>query len=152
MSSAIDPTIRSATAGDLDALYRLALATPELKTSESLDFMDRDELEAVIGNNECIFICAEAGDELVGFIFARMDDIDRPLAKHWACLVYVVVAPKWRGEGIATRLIERCTAQLRGRGVTNVYAWARMEGDVVPFLRGCGFDTGNVYRWMDRVV
>ena len=66
----MDVLIRPAMPYDAAALYALALATPELQTSASFAFMERDELATAIRNSNGVMLCAEAKEELVGFIYA----------------------------------------------------------------------------------
>lgn len=145
-------TIKPAQQSDLEELYQLALATPELQVSVSHSFMERDELAAAIIYPQGVLLCARLGEKLVGFVYANVGDLEIPLAAHWACLVYLAVLPEYRKQGIANQLAEVCLAELKKRGITNVYGWARAGGEIVKFLEKRGFTKGHEYVWMDKTI
>lgn len=146
--------IRPATPADFAALYALGSATKELQTSSDNPFMDEDEFAAAIVNPRGLFLAAFLNEELVGFTYASLDDIDNiHVAKGWACLVYIAVRPDARRHGLANELLASALAALKNRGVTHVYAWANAEHDpspVIEFMKKQGFNEGHHYVWMDK--
>lgn len=147
-------SIRPATPQDFDPLYSLGQNTPELQVSSTQSFMDRDEFEVAIQNPSGVFLLAEVNGSLAGFIYASSNDKDRPLKKMWACLVYLVVAPEWRGRRIATQLYDSCITKLKENGITHLYSWADTEGDgaILSFMKKEGFAAGHTYQWMDKEI
>lgn len=145
-------SIRPATSQDFDQLYLLGQNTPELRVSSIEPFMDRDEFEVAIKNSSGLFLLVEVDSSVAGFIYASGDDKDKPIKKKWACLVYLVVAPKWRGNRVATQLYDSCIAKLKENGITHLYSWVDTEGDgaILSFMKKRGFTAGHTYQWMDR--
>jgi len=62
------------------------------------------------------------------------------------------VPPGHRQSGIATKLATACLAELKRRGINNVFSWARAGGEVVTILEQHGFARGHEYVWMDRAI
>lgn len=147
-----DMNIRPATTKDFEALYAIGLATPEFKVSSSGEFMEPDEFLSVIENPFGTFLLAEDGGAPVGFLYANRKSDDRGLRTQWACLVYLVVKPEYRKQGVAQALYDACMRELKAHGVTNVYGWACVESDgsILRFLEKQGFSEGHKYAWMDK--
>lgn len=53
-----------------------------------------------------------------------MDDAPEPLADRLGAITCFVVAPAWRGRGVATALLAQACAQLQAQGFEAVDAWA----------------------------
>ena len=139
---------------DFTELYSLAENTPELKVSGTEDFMDKDEFRFSMTDAKSVFLVAEVEGILAGFIYAGTQDAERPLPNKWACLVYLAVSPKWRRRGIAGELYTQCLAELKKRGITNLYCWASVESDgaIKQFMKKQGFAEGHQYMWMDKKI
>lgn len=146
--------IRKATTRDFEPLYKIGLETPEFKVGTSGDFMERDEFLSAIENPNGTFFIAEADGKAIGFIYANRKDVERAPKTRWACLVYIVVKPKYRKMGIAQRLYEKCAKELRSFGVNNIYCWANSESDgsIVKFMKKNNFSEGHKYIWMDKEI
>ena len=147
-------TIRKAEAKDVDTLYDIGLNTPELQVSATEAFMERDEFNWAITNHRGVFMLAELGGKMAGFIYANTDDKEKPFKNRYACLVYLVVLSQFRGKGIAQALFEKCHEELRNMGATHIYGWANSESDsgIIPFMKKQGFAEGHNYKWMDREI
>lgn len=167
--------VRLPSDGDFAALYALGAATPEIRTSASFAFMDEAEFRGAMSDPGAVFLVASPAAEAsapfmtrenvrafmtpanveppVAFIYAKRGDSERP-AKNWACLVYLVVDPGHRRQGLATRLYEACLDLLRMEGVTHMYGWADAEGDgaIRSFMQGLGYAEGKKYVWVDRRI
>src|SRR6187549_2674835 len=113
--------IRKALQEDGDALYALGLSCPELQTNPSQPFMTKDEFVWSIENPNGIFLLAEDDGEVAGFVYANMQDLERPMAERWACLVYLAVAAEKRSQGIATKLHDAVIEELRSLGVKQLF-------------------------------
>lgn len=146
--------IKIATVKDFDVLYTLGKATPEFKVGASGEFMEEDEFRSAIENPNGVFLLADVGGEIAGFVYAGYKDIERGPNSKWACLVYLVVRPENRGGGVAQKLYSECVKKLKERGITDIYAWANIESDgsIVKFLEKQGFDEGHKYMWMDKEI
>ncbi|MBI2476571.1 GNAT family N-acetyltransferase [Candidatus Uhrbacteria bacterium] len=147
--------IRSASKQDFDALYELGLTTPEFQVSSSGPFMEPDEFAYAIESPHGVFLVAESEKEgLIGFIYANRQDPERGPVTQWACLVYLVVKPEYRGRGVAQALYEACVKELKLHDVNRLYGWAEAEsnGSIIQFLKKNGFVEGHKYAWMDREI
>ncbi len=139
---------------DFAKLYDLGNNTPELKVSGTEDFMDKEEFRFSMTDAKSVFLVAEAEGGLAGFIYVSTQDAERPLPNKWACLVYLVVSPKFRRRGVANELYTRCLAELKKRHITNLYCWASVESDgaIGQFMKKQGFVAGHQYMWMDKKI
>ena len=144
--------VRKAIPKDFDELYKIGLSTPELKVSATENFMDADEFKGFITDNDCIFLVAEEGKRIAGFILAHAEWVYRPVQNKYACIVYLVVLPEFRHKGIASKLYSECVPKLKMLGATHVYGWANTESDgsIIDFFKKQGFKEGHRYMWMDN--
>jgi len=145
--------IRLAKTEDFPALYEVGKNTPEFRVSANQVFMDADEFSwAISGNKNSVFLVAEEDCEVAGFIYANAKDLDKPLKNKYATLVYIVVLPDFRKQGIAEMLYKDCEIRLRDLGITNICSWASLEGDgsISRFLQRQGFAKGHEYAWFDK--
>ncbi|MEN9846445.1 MAG: hypothetical protein RIS36_1592 [Pseudomonadota bacterium] len=75
---------------------------------------------------EHVPICLVAVDQgsLVGTVSLVPEDLDsRPEFSPWLSGLYV--DPTFRGQGIAKKLIEACTAEAQAAGVAKLYVWTK---------------------------
>ena len=130
------------------------LKTPEFKVSSSGEFMEEDEFMAAIEDTSSVFLLAESGSEVLGFIYANRQDPERASKTKWACLVYLVVKQEYRGRGVAQKLYDSCIEELKKYGITRLYGWANSESDgsIIKFMRKNGFNEGHKYIWMDKNI
>jgi len=145
--------IRKATAKDFESLYQIGLDTPELKVSSGEDFMAKDEFLQALESQDGTFLLAEDDDNPVGFIYAHRKDKPN-MEKKWACIVYLVIKPEYRKQGIAQKLYDACLEELKQFGINCVYTWASSESDggIINFMKKNGFNEGHQYTWMDREI
>jgi N-acetylglutamate synthase-like GNAT family acetyltransferase len=145
--------IRKATSKDFNLLYEIGLKTPEFKVSSSEEFMDKDEFLLAIKSIRGVFLLAEFGQEIVGFIYAHRKD-EPKMQKKWACLTYLVTKPEYRKVGVAQKLYKQCLKELKALGITNLYVWANCESDgsIIYFMKKNGFSEGHKYLWMDKKI
>lgn len=99
---------------------------------------------------------AEADGRVVGWVHAGpwrqatiMDEAPEPLAERLAAITCFIVAPAWRGRGVATALLEGACAGLAAQGFVAVDAWSRADAEgaaalhigPLPMYRRAGFET-----------
>ena len=144
--------IRPASADDFAELYQIGKNTPELRVSATEEFMDADEFKWSITNPHGVFLVAEDKSKKIGFIYANTRDMERPFEHKYACLVYLVVIPEFRRQGVAQKLHSECEKRLKKFGVTNIFCWANTEanGEIIKFMKRQGFAEGHKYLWMDK--
>lgn len=146
--------IRTATVHDFAAIYAIGLSCPELQTNPDQPFMEPEELRWAIENPNGVFLLAEEGGEAIGFAYANMQDMERPMPGRFACLVYLAVLQTRRTQGFATQLYKAAVERLRMNGVATLYGWAH-AGEASPieaFFSRQGFAPGGLYRWYDRKI
>lgn len=146
--------LRPASLDDFVQLYSLGRKTPELRVSTNEEFMDADEFKWSITNPNGAFLVAEENQKIIAFIYANAQDIERPFEHKYACLVYLVTAPEFRGKGIAQKLYLACEKKLQELGINYIYGWANLEGDgtIINFMKKQGFAAGHKYLWMDKKI
>lgn len=146
--------IRSAKPEDFPTLYELAACTPELRVTDGSSFMQQDEFLWAIKKPTAIFLVAiggaEAGQDILGFVYANMDDRDVGYKQHAACISYLVVKSESRSAGVGSQLYAACEQELRAHGITYVYTWAKDKCPIIPFFEKKGMTTGHTYVWMDK--
>jgi GNAT superfamily N-acetyltransferase len=146
-------TISPATDDEFEELYALGRATPEFHVSASEPFMDEDEFRLALTHQDSAFLVAREGGRLAGFAYATTNDVECSTRKKWACLVYLVVLPAWRRQGVAGQLCDATMAELRRRGITHLYAWANAESPaILAFMEQRGFALGHRCVWVDRRI
>ena len=143
--------IRKATVKDFKKLYSFGLNTPELKVNHKERFMSKEEFLYAIKNKNGVLLLAEENGEILGFIYADTEDVDRPY-KATACLVYIAVSKKFRSKGIASSLYNEGVKELKKMKITNIYAWANPHSGVINFLEKQGLAKGHECVWMDRKI
>ncbi|MFA7718004.1 MAG: GNAT family N-acetyltransferase [Candidatus Absconditabacterales bacterium] len=145
-------TIRKATLQDFDKLYAIGKMTPELKVSAVEEFMDTEEFQRCITNPVGLFLLSEEDNKICGFLYVNAKDLEKPFEDKYACLVYLVVLPQYRKQGIAQKLYDVCVQQLKEKGITHMYCWANTEGqgEIVEFMKKQKFIAGHNYMRMDK--
>ena len=151
MNSQYDVVVRKAELEDAPRLYRIGLSTPELKVSSQVDFMTPKELESSITTPDGIFLLAKCDYLTVGFIFALINDLDKLPNDSQACIIYLVVVPKFRRQGVAQKLYDQLQKELTARGIVYTYVWACPTSGVVNFMERQGYKSGRTCVWMDKV-
>ncbi len=83
-----------------------------------------------------------------------LDNTDSPIINKYACIIYIVVIPEFRGEGIAQKLYLEAEKRTKEAGMTHVYSWANSEGkgEIVQFFKKNGLAKGHKYIWMDKKI
>ena len=120
----ISPPITST---ELDDLY--AVSWPNHHAP--YDF--RRELELAL-----VFVCAYAGDQLVGFVRLAWDG-----SVH-AFILEPTVRPEYRRRGIGRTLVARAVVVARERGIEWVHVdWDRTRPGLDAFYEACGFVPTN---------
>ncbi len=148
-------TIRTAEAGDLDALVDLNLVVQELHVAAEPDrFSEPDRatvarwFEDVLAADAWTVLVAEVDGEVVGYLL--FEQVDRTAGTFTRALrtLYVHqlgVAPAARRQGVGRALLQRVDEAARSLGVTQVAldTWA-FNTDAMAFFERCGFEVFNV--------
>jgi GNAT superfamily N-acetyltransferase len=145
--------VRPAELGDFESAYALGKRTPELRVAGNQDFMDPEEFRWCMTDKKhsVFFVAQHTGTrEIIGFVYATSNDMERPYPGKWACLVYMAVDERARREGLGTSLYESCLNSLRMMGCQFVYGWASAGGQIVRFMEDKGFHIGQKYVWVHK--
>ncbi|MDE1850656.1 MAG: GNAT family N-acetyltransferase [Candidatus Micrarchaeota archaeon] len=135
--------IRKARLSDFRALYKIGKATPELKVSDNEIFMTESDFKFAITNRKGLFIVGIDSDKIIGFSYCAIEGPD------YACLVYNIVLPKYRGMGIGGLFIKRREEWLRKKRIWSVYALAT-NPKVAKILEHMGYRRGKTLVWMEK--
>lgn len=144
--------IRLANLKDFDKLYEIGKNTPEFKVSANKLFMEKDEFKFLIKNPDGLFLVAEKGNQIVGFVCASSDPAEKSLTTRYANLIYITVLPAFRRQGIAQKLYNECEKRMKKSGFSNMYCWAHAgkNSSIIEFMCKQGFAKGHDYVWMDK--
>lgn len=114
--------------------------------------MDEEEFKRCITNPLWIFLLAEDSNKICGFIYANAKDMDKPFEEKYACLVYIVVLPDYRNQGVAQALYTHCVKDLKEKWITHMYCRANIEWqwEIVEFMKKQEFIEGHKYMRMDK--
>jgi len=138
---------------DTIPFYNFCIDVPELQVSSNEPFMHEQEFSSAVDHPDSTMFLAEDGGQIVGFIYARVGDIDRVISTKCACIVYLAVDPAHQRQGIAQRLYEECVRALTAKGVTDVYCWANTDSPaVMDFMKKQGLQAGKTCIWMDGKI
>ncbi len=146
--------IQTASIKDFKELYNIGKSTKELRVSATEEFMDIDEFKYSIKSPDSVFLVAKEKNKIIGFIYANANDIEKPFEHKYACIVYIVVIPEFRGKGVAQKLYFECAKRLKKLGITNIYSWASTKGKqgIIKFFKKQKFAKGHEYIWMDKKI
>jgi ribosomal protein S18 acetylase RimI-like enzyme len=137
-------TVRRAYRFELDRLYNLALATPELQPGAFRVFMDKAEFHRLLFEVvDTATLVAERGSRILGFLFATFE-------KRSARLVFLAVRSECRRRGIGTALYEALRETLPRDVVVTLGGYVPVESPAVAFLEKLGYLPGKSFVWMDR--
>ena len=110
-------TIKPMTLTDYDEVLRLWRNSEGVGLSES---DTRVEIGSFLKRNRGMSLVAREGAELVGAILCGHDG-------RRACLYHLAVAPSHRRNGLGTKLVRRCLAELKKAGIPrcNVFFYTK---------------------------
>lgn len=90
-------------------------------------------LEGFLGNPANYLLVAEAGDETAGFLVAYR--LERPDRETNQLFIYEIgVAPAWRGQGLATALLEQVKTFAREEGMFEAFVLTSRKNEVARKL------------------
>jgi len=129
--------VRNAKAADLEALLALNAfvqqqhtdALPQLFKATTKPQQIRDEFKDFISDPNSLVLLAEE-TEPAGYLFAQFQNHPANWARFelkLLCIQHLVVAPKFRRQGVATKLLSAALDAARSRGIE------RIELDVWSF-------------------
>jgi GNAT superfamily N-acetyltransferase len=137
--------VRRAIPDDAKAIYDIGINSQAFRVSDEVPFYEFDEVVAWLHSPmDNLFIVAEQGESLTGFLFCKVMSI------HWALLDNFFVVPSARGMGTGTALLGSLKQILMEREIKYLSALFReQEGDTLSFFQQRGFRRQQKYSWMD---
>ncbi|MGI0133676.1 MAG: GNAT family N-acetyltransferase [Candidatus Micrarchaeaceae archaeon] len=135
--------IRTAKPSDFTELYALGKRFKELRVSNGELFMTREEFKASIRNKKGIFLVAEDNGKIIGFSYSAIE------GKTYASMVYNLVTPKYRGQGLGKRFVREREKWLRKRGIGAAYLLATNQG-IIRMMKHLGYKEGKKLVWMEK--
>ena len=139
-------TIRRATVDDLETLVmlRLRLAYEDHPADEQppmeLTRALTDYLAEALPSEQMLIWVAEVGGEIVGtsgLIFFQQPPTEHNPSGREAYILNMYTLPEWRGQGIATALMQTLLAYVRQTDARRIYLYATPEGK--PLYEKLGF-------------
>lgn len=105
--------------------------TPELHVSQEFDTQER--IAAYLVHNPGISTVARDGEYIVGAALCGHDG-------RRGSLYHVAVAPPYRGQGIAKRMIDRCLSQLKAVGIETGFLFVYVNStEAARFWKAMGW-------------
>ena len=144
-------TVRSARAGDLDALAELAgLLWPDTD-GEAL----RQEMRELLGDGDCALFLAAEGDRVTGFAQCqlRYDYVEGTESSPVGYLEGIYVRADFRGRGTARALLDRCEDWAARRGCREFASDCEFSNeDSLRFHLATGFrEAGRIICFVKRL-
>lgn len=144
--------IRKASVDDFEQLYKLSLQTQEFSYSTTEVFAEPEEFKHWLIDKESVFFLAEDDKEIIGFIYATVENENRSWRARWAMIEFLMVQPTHRKKGVAALLYSAMAEELEKHQITNIGCWTCVNSPVSEFMRKRGFISGKSYQWMDKRV
>ncbi|MBB5874109.1 GNAT superfamily N-acetyltransferase [Allocatelliglobosispora scoriae] len=89
-------------------------------------------------------VAAERDGQLVGFSRAGLNTWS---SEEGTAIVFVLVHPDHRGQGIGTQLLAQAEEHLRGVGGTRMQGWSADDAETMRWLASHGFTAGHELRY-----
>ncbi len=139
--------IRKAKETDFNILWKILTETPELQSNATGDTYDKDWLKAVIKyDKDNLVLIAENGSEVQGFLIAH----HIPSVKQ-TILNDIFVFQKFRGEGIATKLVEECEKQAKKMRFKYITQIVKIDNKKMQkFNEKIGYKKGNAFYFYEK--
>lgn len=134
--------VRPAHRAELDRLFQLALAVPELQARNERVFMEKAEFNRrLFETRNTVALVAERRGRILGFLYVTLEETS-------AQVVFLAVRPECRRRGIGTALHHELKSYLP-REVALMGGYALLDTPAIPFLEKLGYYPGKQYLWMD---
>ena len=153
--------VRSATSDDLPELESLfrelvqvhASGAPEATRISSDPTAYTQYLSNAITGAQDFVLVAEVAERTCGFVHVVMKDaknFPNVVARRFAYMAELAVAPAYRRRGVATELVSEAERRARSERATKMElgVWTFNAG-ALAFYEGAGYDTFNVRMWKD---
>jgi len=103
----------------------------------------RDLMREALGGQMDVSFVAEIGDQIVGFVLAYVTYVREQVSE--ACVIQIFgVDPKYQGQGIGSKLIQKQFDECRSRGIKLVRVMLEERDDQLQgFFKHLGFDRGH---------
>ena len=103
----------------------------------------RDLMREVLGGQMDVSFVAEIGDQMVGFVLAYITYVSEQVSE--GCVIQIFgVDPKYQGQGIASKLIQKQFDECRSRGIKLIRVMLEERDDELQgFFKRLGFDRGH---------
>ena len=150
MDSDVDrtnPSIRAATAGDLDGVHQLQIEWSEEAITHGYVADSRENLSKKLGR---YFLVAEVDGSVVGHVYGSASVSEGlaviPARERYLEIEDIYVTPKFRDKGIGSLLIDELLQAAREDGIEtfSVYSSTKDVDRILRFYRSHGFESWYV--------
>jgi ribosomal protein S18 acetylase RimI-like enzyme len=145
-----DVIIRKAKISDVEKLYDLVRATPEIGGSDDMFCYSKKEIKTWIQNpKENIWLVAELKTEkrkqIVGLLFAKLMSYD------WCMIDGIGVRKNYRNYQLGTKLLQKLEKILKQRKVRFMQAYTDINNkNTHKFWKKNGLKSGKTFIWFDK--
>ncbi len=139
--------IRIAKEADFQILWKILTETPELQSDATGNTYDKDWLKAVIKyDKENLVLIAEENNVVQGFLIAHhFSTVKQTILND------IFVFPKFRGEGIATKLVEECEKQAKKMKFKYITQIVRIDNKKMQkFNEKIEYKKGNAFYFYEK--
>lgn len=139
--------IRAMTEDDIDAVMAIDRKITGINRATTYRAIPR----SYVGGELDVSVVAEAGGQVIGFLFGRITDSPYGLADT-AWLELIGVDPSCQRQGIGTRLAQAFTEHCRDKGVTSLHIMVSWhDWWLLSFLRSLGFTRGEMAEFIKPI-
>jgi ribosomal protein S18 acetylase RimI-like enzyme len=135
--------IRRMTSGDIDFIIALINKTTNVETHG----VYQDLVAYDIGGPLDLSLAAEAEDQMIGFVLARLEYVYVPLVE--VCLIHVIVVdPEYQRRDIGSALVSALSSHCHLKGISKIRALVRQGDDELQkFIEHLGFHPSSMVNW-----
>lgn len=113
-------SIEGMSIAEYDAVYALLHSSPgiRLRSADS-----REAIERYLARNPGMSFVARSGNRIVGCVLSGHDG-------RRGCLYHLAVAPDFRRQNVASRLVDACLERLTDAGIDKTHVQVVVENDI----------------------
>jgi len=137
--------VRLAKQKDVNNIYKIGTSHSDFAVSKRIRFYERNEIKEWIRNKSHIFLVAEKGNKIIGFLCCII------ISRHWAMIDNLFILPEYRHTGNGKKLLETCIKKLKERKIDYATRLIKLKkfSKKYPLM---GFKPESKYIWVDEFI
>jgi N-acetylglutamate synthase-like GNAT family acetyltransferase len=133
--------VRKANEKDVDFIFELAKALPELNASKNEVYRSKEEILEWINDDKSIVLVKENE----GFIFAKL------LSSNWCMIDAIAIKTDSRGKGTSTQLLNELYSILKEKNINYVSGLVLEDSkEARNFWNKQGYSEGKELIWIEK--